>query len=433
MTAVALDVTLSKVTFDRTVQSEDQMRKQFRQRVLAPRALAFAIPVALVIAGSFGARLGAQAGESGASQVDTGRHHDDDGRNDDYRDQGRRLFERDKFGGNGRTCLTCHTRETGTISPADAQERFSRNPNDPLFDGDGSDDGAGGGAQRMLKDATVLVRVPLAANVSLAADPAARSVVLRRGIPSTINTPSLDPILMVDGRFGSLEAQARGAIADHAQGKETPTAKQLEQIAVFERTQPFFSSYSLENLAFTGRAPGLPRGRTDAEKRGRRFFEDVPLGPGNSKEGTCALCHSGPMLNETNQFFPAPPFGRGGRFQTILVSELNEAGNPVIDFLFKNTDGTTTMVSSPDPGRALITGSLSSPDSLNAFKISSLWGVANTAPYFHDNSAKTLEDVVRHYAKFFEIISNPGADGDPTIELTAEDQADIVAYLKLLR
>ena len=139
------------------------------------------------------------------------------------------------------------------------------------------------------------------------------------------------------------------------------------------------------------------------------------------------------MLNETNQFIPAPPFRRGGRFQTVLVSELNEAGNPVIDFLFKNPDGTTTAVSSPDPGRALITGRTDVPESLNAFKIPTLWGVAQTAPYFHDNSAKTLEDVVKHYAKFFAIISTPPAGGPPGIDLTAQDQADMVAFLKLLR
>ena len=33
--------------------------------------------------------------------------------------KGKRLFEQETFGGNGRTCLTCHTRETGTISPRD--------------------------------------------------------------------------------------------------------------------------------------------------------------------------------------------------------------------------------------------------------------------------------------------------------------------------
>jgi cytochrome c peroxidase len=117
----------------------------------------------------------------------------------------------------------------------------------------------------------------------------------------------------------------------------------------------------------------------------------------------------------------------------VGVSELNEAGNPVLDFVFKNHDGTTTAVSSPDPGRALITGRTDSPESLNAFKIPTLWGVDQTAPYFHDNSAKSLEDVMKHYAKFFAIISTPPNGGPPLIDVTAQDQADIIAFLKLLR
>src|SRR5262245_51310199 len=53
---------------------------------------------------------------------------------------GRHLFERETFGGNGRTCLTCHSRETGTVSPKDARARFAVDPHDPLFLHDGSDD-----------------------------------------------------------------------------------------------------------------------------------------------------------------------------------------------------------------------------------------------------------------------------------------------------
>jgi hypothetical protein len=71
------------------------------------------------------------------------------------------------------------------VSPEDARERFAQDPGDPLFRDDGSDYGNGNGVQRMLADATVLVRVPLADNVSLADDPTARSVVVSRGIPTT--------------------------------------------------------------------------------------------------------------------------------------------------------------------------------------------------------------------------------------------------------
>src|ERR1051326_169830 len=37
---------------------------------------------------------------------------------------GKHLFERETFGGNGRTCLSCHSLSTGTVSPEDAQQRF---------------------------------------------------------------------------------------------------------------------------------------------------------------------------------------------------------------------------------------------------------------------------------------------------------------------
>ncbi|MGH8237287.1 MAG: hypothetical protein ACREXP_09740 [Steroidobacteraceae bacterium] len=159
--------------------------------------------------------------------------------------EARRLFERETFGGNGRTCLTCHRRSTGTVSPAEAQSRFAHDPGDPLFLADGSDDGQGYGATRMLSDATILVQIALPDNVSLASDPTARSVVLRRGIPTTLNTPALDPVVMLDGREPNLASQAQSAIADHAQATRTPSPKELNLIAAFEHTPGFFSSIPL--------------------------------------------------------------------------------------------------------------------------------------------------------------------------------------------
>jgi cytochrome c peroxidase len=339
---------------------------------------------------------------------------------------GRRLFERETFGGNGRTCRTCHSSETGTVSPDDAQNRFVINPKDPLFLADGSDDGQGNGVTRMLVDATILMKVLLPSNVTLD-PPAARFITVRRGIPTTLNTPALDPVLMYDGRRPTLTSQAQGAILDHAQPKKLPSEKDLQRIAEFELTDPFFSSDALRTFARTGQAPSLPLGTNDAENRGRRFFEDVPLTADDPRPGSCAICHSGPMLNETNQFIPRAPFRRGGRFQSIRVSEINTANNPVFSFLFQNPDGTSTTVTSPDPGRALITGNATDDgENLNAFKTPTLWGVTRTAPYFHDNSAKTLEDVMRHYQAFF-------AGFTPAFELTQGDQSDIIAFMRLLQ
>src|SRR5262249_54466197 len=125
----------------------------------------------------------------------------------------------------------------------------------------------------------------------------------------------------------------------------------------------------------------------------------------------------------------------GARFQTVAVSDFNAAGNPVREFIFKNPDGTTTSVKSPDPGRALITGNADNAnfDKVKAFKIPSLWGVKDTAPYFHDNSAKTLQDLVRHYDLFFATVLGIPTNGQQPFFLTAQDQADMIAYLKLLK
>jgi cytochrome c peroxidase len=373
--------------------------------------------------------------------------------------EGARLFDRETFGGNGRTCLTCHSEDTGTVSPADASARFRRDPGDPLFVHDGSDDEDGDGlgdgqhVTRMLKDATVLMRIRLHADVEVAGHPEIREVTVRRGIPTTLNTPALDPILMLDGRQRTLEDQALGAITEHAQATRVVSSRELDLIARFQRTPRFYSSGAMFQFASTGRLPVLPEGRTASEKRGRVFFEDLPpdfsANPPNFKPGACAACHSGPLLNETNVFLPVavPP---GTRFQSALVSEFNDAGNPVLNFVFRNQprdrDPATNLdgvldgiieVSSPDPGRALTSGradDIGSFDQLNAFKISPLRGIARTAPYFHDNSSKTLEDVAEHYRKFFLFVSDPDGPGpaEPLIILTDQDKRDIVAFMKLL-
>ena len=356
----------------------------------------------------------------------------------DHAMAGKHLFERETFGGNGRTCSTCHSASTGTVSPEDAQRRFSRNPGDPLFRHDGSDDFQGHGVSRMLADATVLIEIPLPLNVSLADDPSARTVILRRGIPSTLNTPALDPVLMLDGRQGSLELQAGGAIQDHAQATKIPTLNELELIRQFQLTEAFFSSPALRSRAVGGPGPQLPQGNTASEQRGRRFFEDVPPDPtAGFKPGLCSHCHSGTLMNQTSEFAPlffGLPVKTGTRFQDVLVSFFNEAGNPVREFIFNEGAPNERHVFSPDPGRALITGLVDGDpfagdttfEHTNAFKISQLRGIRHTAPYFHDNSAKTLEAVAAHYTRFFDFVTGG------FIQLTPQDEADIVAFLKLL-
>jgi cytochrome c peroxidase len=81
-------------------------------------------------------------------------------------------------------------------------------------------------------------------------------------------------------------------------------------------------------------------------------------------------------------------------------------------------------------GRALITGD---PNEAFNFKIPTLWGIKDTAPYFHDNSARTLEDVMDHYTRLFRFIDDQlPRDQQFFRVLSDQDKADIVAFLKLL-
>ena len=82
----------------------------------------------------------------------------------------------------------------------------------------------------------------------------------------------------------------------------------------------------------------------------------------------------------------------------------------------------------PDLGRYIVT---KNDADWGAFKTPTLRDVARTSPYMHDGSQKTLEDVVKYYDK----------GGDPNknldekmkaLHLTAQEKADLVAFMKAL-
>ena len=329
--------------------------------------------------------------------------------------RGVRIFDRRTFGGNGRTCATCHLPDTGTLSPADVQQAWADDPEGPLFRAIDSDDGAGESFERLRTHATIRVHLPLPANVRLLDAPDAREVVVNRGISATLDNPGIEDVFLQDGRAATLQEQALGAINAHFEPARQPTGAELDAIAAGQqRTRRFYSSTRLFRWGTDrARAPRLPRGRTASERRGRRFFAPGP-------DGLCTHCHGGPALNATTAFF-AGPLPVGSRFVSAAVSEFNVMENPVLRFAFDGPDG-EVIVESPDPGRALITGRL---EDVNAFRIPTLWGVKHTAPYFHDNSAPDLEAMMEHYVDYFAL---PPAN----IELSRRDVRDIINYLELL-
>lgn len=123
-----------------------------------------------------------------------------------------------------------------------------------------------------------------------------------------------------------------------------------------------------------------------------------------------------------------PPIPPGGPFDPTPA--LDERGAPVVGPSLANQWFST------DPGRAIVTGD---PLDFEAFDVPQLRGIAQTAPYFHDNSAGTLEEVVDNYSRFilvffpFDLAQNPPEfEGGPPESLSRAQKEDLLAFLKRL-
>ena len=150
---------------------------------------------------------------------------------------------------------------------------------------------------------------------------------------------------------------------------------------------------SFERTIVTGRSR-FDRGElTAAEARGLALFSSARLG--------CTACH-------------------GGFDLTVAVGD---------DLRFFNTG---LSLDDPDPGVAAITGD----DAHRGwFRPPSLRNVAVTAPYLHDGSAATLEEVIELYAAGGRGagVANPRKSPLVTgFTLTADERADLVAFLGAL-
>lgn len=319
------------------------------------------------------------------------------------------LFQTPIPTGNGRACATCHVPEKNfTISPEQIEQRFQENPNDPLFRSIDADDFESDFTTVRTKG-LFRVTLPLPPNVKLADDPSATTVQVWRAVPTVFNVKLTAPYTH-DGRAAALDEQAEGAAIEHSRPQIMPSDLAFDLVALFQQSQ--FSSKAVKNISDL-----IARGETPPPQ-GEDY--DKPLNA-LEQEGFelfqfhCGVCHSGNLRNVPDpSVLPSP-------FVTVLISEFNRAQLPVRDFDVTNPDGSVTRITSPDPGRLLITGNAAEA---GFFDITQLRGIGKTAPYFHDNSSPDLTDVVRHYNNIFPL------GGFPTVP---EDKiAALVAYLNRL-
>ena len=339
--------------------------------------------------------------------------------------------------GNGRSCATCHVPEEAfQLTPQHVEARFQAlaerrltdpSADDPLFRSIDANDFADD-FTNLRKHALVRVAIPLPRDANgqklvwPVNDPGADVVTVWRSTPTVMNTAFTAPY-QLDGRQLNLEDQALGALVGHAEITNEPLPRFLADVAAFQNGQ--FSSPAVKNLA-DALASGAPLPPTDPmltteEQRGKLLFNQH-----------CANCHGGPT--QTVPLTRLPPGIRNIRISKPVPpigADLPFAPSPLQPRLwaFRVPGQAAPEVRlSTDPGQALLTGNIAH---LNFFDIPTLYGISKTAPYFHDNSAATLEDVVRHYQVDAIFVRRVAPVGAPRPDLILDDEiAPLVAYLK---
>ena len=180
-------------------------------------------------------------------------------------------------------------------------------------------------------------------------------------------------------------------------------------IAAFERT--IISAGSPYDRYHYG---GDDKAISDSAKRGEVLFFSEPL--------SCFRCHGGFNFSDATDFEGR----RGGPIQFHNTGLYNLAG----------------PISYPVPNVGTFEYT-KKPEDVGKFKAPTLRNIALTAPYMHDGSAKTLDDVLDHYsAGGRTIVGSPYAgegfhnpDKDPLIrgfKLSAQDRTDLIAFLQSL-
>ena len=158
---------------------------------------------------------------------------------------------------------------------------------------------------------------------------------------------------------------------------------------------------------------------SESAKRGLRIFQ---------RKGNCANCHEITLnhaLFTDNRFY-----NLGVGFNKIKADFLKfiETYKKAASGENINPLDSYNSQQQSEFGRYVVTGRL---DDIGRFKTPTLRNITLTAPYMHDGSQQTLEQVVDYYNKGGE--KNPFLD--PAIfplELTDQEKKDLVDFLKSL-
>jgi mono/diheme cytochrome c family protein len=239
----------------------------------------------------------------------------------------------------------------------------------------------------------------------------------------------------LDGRIDTLQNQALAALRGHASVDCDPPAGWLDDVAGFQQAQ--FSSPSVEDLADAMAAGTAPLPDPDPpldelEMQGKAVFNracaqchgDLGGHPSGSTPTTHDANGAPTLITRYHDIFTACPRPVDAAvpprfsFAACSPSQMENVRTYQITNSGVAPGGTpcggpapqppcVTRLTTSDPGRLLLTGfpAPGGPGDLQHFDTPSLRGMSRTAPYFSNNTAATLEDLVVHYQQFFKRVA----------------------------
>jgi cytochrome c peroxidase len=337
-------------------------------------------------------------------------------------EEGRRLFLEETFDGNGRTCGTCHPPTNNfTIDP-----EFIRTlrGNDPLF--------VKAPSEPDLKDLEVKRLLQRFGLVLENVDGLDQPGVLR-GVPHTLGlSQSLDDATGWSGDGspgdGSLRNFAVGAVIQHfpkslnrVEGVDfrLPTNAELDALEAFQ-----LSLGPQEEVNIDPTDPAALVFTDDFVEDGKFLFDDAP-----SRNGfrSCAFCHENAGANSRGvnrnfatgaMFLPNAP---GCLLGFIAPGDGGFGVEPVKEMSRRDLCG-----NGPNGGPKA-TVQFQGDLTMNT---PSLIEAADTPPFFHNNSAATIEDAVAFYTT--DTFNNSPAGAGNAFVLTDDETNQIAALLRAL-
>jgi len=245
----------------------------------------------------------------------------------------------------------------------------------------------------------------------------------------------------LDGRFDTLQNQALMALRNHAGVTVDPPATFLDDVTAFQETQ--FSSASVKLLSDAIAAGTSPLPDPDPvldglEMAGKSVFNracgqchgnmgghpsgSTPILQGAQGTPTAIVRYHDiatacprPVDNVTPPRFSFAPCSasqmKNVRTYEITNSGVAPSGTPCGGA--SPQPACVTRITTSDPGRLLLTGypAAGGPGDIQHMDIPNLRGISRTAPYFMNNTAATLEEMLEHYNAFFKRVAiiAPGA------------------------